>query len=51
MSKNKVEENAVIEVRNIMKKSDKILSKNIEEGDKEVSVYPWENVIDELNNS
>lgn len=37
MSKNKVEENAVIEVRNTMKKSDKILSKNIEEGDKEQS--------------
>jgi len=37
MSKNKVEENAVIEVRNVMKKSDKILSKNIEEGDKEQS--------------
>ena len=37
MSKNKVEENAVIEVRNTMKKSDKILSKNIQEGDKEQS--------------
>lgn len=37
MSKNKIEENAVIEVRNAMKKSDKILSKNIEEGDKEQS--------------
>ena len=37
MSKNKVEENAVIEVRNIMKKSDKILSKNVKEGDKEQS--------------
>lgn len=37
MSKDKVEENAVIEVRNMLKQSNKILSKNIKEGDKDQS--------------